>query len=538
MMLVVAAVATVLVLWAALSRDAHLWKRILSYCDQIPLPLICILLVLFVLCAGMNALVAIRTINNNGDTTHPESSTVQTAQWAAQSSRIYPELWASPYTPALYGPLFYVGVAVAGRATNGDLHEIRLLLRSIAFACFLLTGVVAYSLARRAGASRNAAILGAAVALAAPFAPYWNITSRPDFPALLLSLLGLWAISRGEQPSYVEAFLAGVFCAAAVLMKQTFIAAPLAISVLFVLRRSYRQLVVFAGAGTFTALLVVGYLLHHGEPVLKELAVVAHSPLAVGSGILLLFLYLPIGLGALVVAGACASFISALGSNRRQLQLLGCYFVFAVVVTMLTLFQVGSSWNYLFELWSVASVLAVCIIPRAEVIWKEMGGPFRVGATVGMIFLTAHSLHAIRHPDIELTHYSYDKIRALHVLSTDPSLTIEGRNPEFLDAFITTVLEERGVWSSAGLVNEINHRAFDVAFTNQVDHKLIDYHGQAILSAAVLDSLDSSYRPLCRTSTMLVMVPRERPEDFSVPDASYTLGEVCDAIFENNATAP
>lgn len=155
-----------------------------------------LLLVLFLVCVGTIWTKSFGTITTSADTSHPESAIVQTAQLAARSGRLYPSLDAPPYTPAPYGPLFYLVLAGAGRVCKGDASEIRLLLRSVVFGCYLLVGLVGYLLARNAGASQSASVLGAAAIWAAPQVLFWNVTVRPDFPGLLLSLSGVWIISR------------------------------------------------------------------------------------------------------------------------------------------------------------------------------------------------------------------------------------------------------------------------------------------------------------------------------------------------------
>jgi len=483
----------------------------------------------------MNILMALKAINTAADTTHPESTIVQTAQWMVQSGHIYPAIAAPPYTPAPYGPLFYLGLAAIGHVANGG-YELRLLLRAIAFGSYILTGLVAYSLARRLGTSKSAGILGGAMTLAAPFVAYWNVSARPDFPALLLSLLAIWVIALAEAPAYRSVLLAAIFCACAVLIKQSFIAAPLAIALLLVLSRRFWLLVTFVTTGLLAASLAVAYLLYRGEPVVTSMLIIGRSPLAIKPGLALFYSGFPLGLGVLLLVGACAGSALAANSDRWQFRILCYYFFFSAAITLLTLLQVGSDSNYMFEFWAVASILAVIVIPQGEAIWSRFGQPLKLGIALAMGFLAIQSLHAISHPGTKLTNYNYDKLHDLHVLSTDPSLTIRGKNPEFLDAFLATILQQRGVWSPSGIIAEIQKQQFDVIFVQGAPHIVVGHHGQAFLSASIVQSINDSYQPLCRTSTMLVMVPRRvGPERFSASDGSSVLGETCDTVPENAA---
>src|SRR5262245_18930139 len=85
----------------------------------------------------------------HGDNTYPESAVVQTALWARDSGRIYPELYLSPYTPAPYGPLFYVGLTAAAKITGAGFDSLLILGRAIVFACFLLLAILTFFWVRR-----------------------------------------------------------------------------------------------------------------------------------------------------------------------------------------------------------------------------------------------------------------------------------------------------------------------------------------------------------------------------------------------------
>ena len=495
-----------------------------------------LLLVLFLVCVGMIWMQSLRAITTGADTTSPESAIVQTSRWESLSGRLYPPLDAPPYTPTPYGPLFYSLLAGVGRVCKGDIFEIRLLLRSIVFGSYVVGGLMGYLLGRNAGASRNAAVLAAAAIWAAPQLLFWNVSARPDLPGLALCLSGIWVISRRALPTFGEVILSGICCAGAILVKQSFVAAPLAIALLFVLRRSYRNFAVFAASGLLAGLSVIGYLTLRGEPVITRMLLIGHSPLAVHSGASILFATLSVGLAVLVVAGGVGGFLSALGSTSHwQLHLLACYFLLSLLVAILTLLQVGSDVNYLFEFWTIASVLSISMLPQAEALWVAASKPIRIAAAIGLLLLARQTLFEIRHP-APMIEYNFDKLHDLHILSTNPSLTIQGKDPELLDPFLTTILEQQHVWSASGILGEINREEFDVVLINHGES--FDYHGQPRLSVAVLQSLARSYQPLCHTSTMLVMRPRNRPVRFSLSDASYTLREVCEPASETSGPLP
>src|ERR1700684_3886252 len=105
-----------------------------------------------------------------------------------------------------------------------------------------------------------------------------------------------------------------------------------------------------------------------------------------------------------------------------------------------------------------------------------MSRPVRAGAVIGLLILTARSFDAIRNPERPATQYSFDRLRGLHILSTDPSLSVRGKSPELLDTFLAAILEQRHVWTPAGILNEIGGEEFDVAFVSALDRKPLYSH--------------------------------------------------------------
>src|ERR1041384_4601986 len=80
-------------------------------------------------------------LTQHGDSTFPESAVVQTGIWAHETGRIYPGLNEAPYTPAPYGPLFYVALAGLAKVVGGSFDRLVIAGRVLTFAGFLLVAV-------------------------------------------------------------------------------------------------------------------------------------------------------------------------------------------------------------------------------------------------------------------------------------------------------------------------------------------------------------------------------------------------------------
>ncbi len=477
-------------------------------------------------CAATNVVRAIRAIPSASDTTYPESAVIETAHWAWQSHRIYPSLVRPPYTPAPYGPLFYLGLAAVGKALHGDNYAIRIALRSLVFASYLLAGLAVFALARDAGAAVWAALAGSVTALAAPFVLFWNASARPDFPALLLALLGIRMMAHSRRPGWRTGVAAGIWCAMGFLIKQSMVAAPLAIAGYLALRRWYRPLGGFVLAAGATAGMVVAYLLLRGEPVLRDMLLMRHAPAAVRPAVAVVSNALAGGLGLLVVAGGAAGAAMALTGKNSRLLLVGMYAALAALVAMLTLPQVGSNVNYLLEPWMGASVLMACALGPAAASWRSIGEALQIGVLVVLIVLVGHGWEAIRRVPGPPA-YRYHRLAGLRILSTDPTFTVRGRDPELLDPYLADLLQHRAGWSAAGVAAEIKEQRFDVIFLTENGGRLSTWHGRPRLSPELAKQVQRFYRPLCRTARVLVMTPKGLAKRFSVSDASFTLGRRC-----------
>jgi hypothetical protein len=495
------------------------------------LPLDRCLLVLFLACAAAIAVQSLRTIGTTSDTSYPESAIVQTALWAKQTGHLYPALNAPPYTPAPYGPLFYLMIAAGAKIAGGYPYSTRVLLRVVVFACYLLVGCTGYRLARdTVDAPRRLAFLAAAVIWAAPFVLFWNVTVRPDFPALLASFVAVWIVARRERLTLRAMLLAGLCCAAAVLIKQSLVAAPLAIALWLIARRAWQHLAAFVLVAAAAVAGVVGYLLLAGEPVLAEMSVIRHSPMAIGAGLYSFAVTLSLGLAVVITAAGIAGFLWAGRAADWRLGLLALYWLIASLVALATLAQIGSNANYLVEEWSIAAVLSIAVLPQLENKWTSLAPSLRLGIVAGLVLLATQNLLSIRRPADPVRAYRFDNLRGLHLLSNDPSLTAHGENPELLDPFLAGLLAGAHVWSPEGIRNEIRRQDFDVIFLKLADGKPVEWHHQPFLSPEILQPAVASYRPLCRSTNMLVLEPRDRTPAYTAGDASYTIEDKCDPI--------
>ncbi len=261
------------------------------------------------------------------------------------------DLNSPPYTPTPYGPFFYSSLQAVGRFTGSEADQIRRGYRWFDFGCFLLLPFVVFSFLRRMKCFLPLALTGALASISAFFFHSWNITARPDIPALLLSILALWFVTRHQEPQTSDIILAALACTSAILFKQSFLAAPLAIFLALVVRRRFKDVLVFLASDVLFGSAALGYYIARGEPVIRQILLVGKSPIDLHSSLFLINECLPVGLGIAVLLFGCAGFWLAVSSDNWRLKLLGFYFFFSTLVGMVTILQVGGNCNYFFEMW-------------------------------------------------------------------------------------------------------------------------------------------------------------------------------------------
>lgn len=169
----------------------------------------------------------------------------------AQGQSIYKPIDAYPYIFSNYPPLLQLVVSPLTRLAGPSFLPGRL----VVFACLLALLYVLFALARRIGASRPAALAACLLFAGSPYIYHFAPLFRIDLPGLLLTGLGVLALtsrSLDDGPEWTPAvhsdrrlYLAALLFVLALYTKQSFIAAPLAAGVYFLLyeRRSLPRFV-------------------------------------------------------------------------------------------------------------------------------------------------------------------------------------------------------------------------------------------------------------------------------------------------------
>lgn len=472
-----------------------------------------VLLVPLLLAAGCQLLKVSQSLFFRGDNTFPESAVVQTAEWSRDTGRVYPALQQAPYTPAPYGPLFYLALSGLARSTHAGFDQLMIAGRILVFVCFLLLPLGIWHWGRKQGLPPIFALIGSAMVLAQIDFVDWNVSVRPDLPALLFSLAAFYLLTS-FQLSYRGIMLAGALCGVAALFKQSFIALPFVVILWLASTRRWRDGLLFACGGAAVGIAVLGYLTFHHEPFLREILLARYSPVSVIAAVQLLkadvshypWQVVFVGLG---VMGAL--FMPAKNGLRRFVIL---YLVFAWLSGFYVAMAPGANVNAFLEAWILTAALAAIAVYRIGKNWAAVPVPAQVALLVLWLAPTLGSMDAWRAVVSSRPSDIYRELaeiaRGRHVLSDFPYVSAHGVQPELLDPSVNHYLELAGYWSPKRLLQEVHRQEFDLIFVGLSGGQPRQWRGLTLFSESILRQIAADYRLECMSDRFALYMP-ERP---------------------------
>ena len=483
------------------------------------------------------------------DLIYPESAGIELARWTARDGRVFPHFQHSPYTPAIYGPLFYLALAAVEKLLRGHFFSLLLAARGASLAAFYGLAALVYVFSRRRGHGFFAALLAALALLAASDFSAWMVSARPDLPALFFTIFGLLLAAGISARTAAAAdvakrddrrwplVLAGSCCAAAWLLKQSFAAAPLA-ALIWLLRRGRRR-----DAGWFLAAcaalpaLFLTTLILRGEPALHELLLLRHSLMQPRQGLHILLAHLARpGNLALFILGALGALHVAFGRREPALnaargQLLMIYFLLAWTLPVWPLMQCGGGANYLLEGWTACALLAPDGLAALTHAWAKIAPRSRMLILALLVYYTGWILlPRYRRPSYLQYMRNYGNLRPLRrwrVFSSDAYLTVHGRRPELLDPDLAHILSLTGHFDDAPIVARLRRQSYGLLFLGNWHGALPAYRGISYYSRAEIRAIRRHYSMLCATKGITVWLPRGRPALLHTSTAGEILNQRC-----------
>lgn len=448
------------------------------------------------------------------DTGYPDSAVLLQVSNFAKTGRMYQDLTHPPYVLTMYGPLYFVLLSGPYALAGASGLPAHVLLRIVILASFTGCLWLVFLCARRLTSVRWA---GLAAALFAASGPLWGSTTtlRPDYVGLLFVLLGIWLVLSGASRWSLP--LAAFCCGLALLSKLTFIAAPAAVLIWLVWRRRFSSAALWAAVVAFTALAGYGVVLLH-EPFFRQ-----HMN-AMSRTILEYKAALAILLTAVkepkTLFGLCGAWI-VWRSAKPEGKLVILYALFAWIVAVITLPQIGGALNYFYEPWMVTSILAglalvtissdLNFVPVAPILLLVLLQLWYVEPRIGADLSELRQL-APRYRDEKRARLEWESVRKVldgrRILAMSPDISIWSKTPEMPDPFENQVLARRGAWSLEPILHSLENGGYDAVVVPVGSRdRAPDWRGQQLWSPILMAAAESHYAPQCTFDGSEVWLP-------------------------------
>jgi 4-amino-4-deoxy-L-arabinose transferase-like glycosyltransferase len=408
----------------------------------------------------------------------------------------YPDPHAIPNILNPYGPVAYYLLAIPAKLFGVSFLWPRLVIvASVVAICVF----VALTIARLTGSALTGVVFGAIYGTL-PVVESWSAVLRVDFLALALSAAGVYVFCRGVTGvASLSLFASTALFVAALFVKYTYIAAPLACALWLVTRKQGRQAARFAAsmAAMCVVALTIATAATRGA-ILTHLFLTHSDPFS--WSVYLLRLTDVVARHRVLVALAAVSLIPDL--FRRRISMPALWLAIATL-TAVSAGKLGSNWNHFLE-WPAA--LCLC----AALGWEKMSRTRpRALALVMAVVITAWLCIFLRGErtlpfDPYATVEDCDRVYALvkqypgdRVLSENVgALVLAGKTVWVSNPFVYSQLVMRGGWPDAGLERLVRKREFDliVAQWNYPMYPNFMSGGAERFSSGVVKAIVENYR--------------------------------------------
>lgn len=425
--------------------------------------------------------------SNPGETSNPESLFILNAVHLSEGKPLYTDFRRPPYNVTQYTPLHYAVLAVLKRTFELDVQQLfywgRRLILTMALA---IAGLIFWHGKKQTGSnafSFIAACLFVGSYVLWPFA----CTNRPDVLAALLSIGAVLVIMNNEKHGL---YLAVPLLVLAFYAKQSFLSAPATIVLYLVLNRQFSRAFQFC---TVYAVLtgLIWFLLHAASGGMSTFNLLDANiaPMKLQNVRLVTGLFLQTAALPLILS------FSGLTKDWRN-HFISVYFVVSLSLAILTSAKLGSNTNYFIEPLAAGCLLIPGALKRgleSVAISRTLVAALFVVLALPQINFLAHTLNSLQLKRDESARKIAVEATGL-VVSDNPRISLESRNPFFMDPYVYSYLEIQGKWESSELVSMIkNGKIQYLILHSPLDHPLT-WQGVTRLPASVIQACSEEFR--------------------------------------------
>ncbi len=371
-----------------------------------------------------------------------EGFNVDDAARLASGESLYGDPSEPPFVVSVYTPLYTSLVALLIALGVPGLLAARFLSL---LSGTLLAGVIGISGRRWAGA---VAPIAAFLFLLAPLQRSWLLVARPDYTAALLSALGILVVARGAAGPGL--LWAAPLLAAAILTKQSYVAAALAVTIFLIVRSPRRGLAFAASLAVLLGVAAAALSWYSDGWFLFHTVTANRNPFSWANWWTLTGRFLASHAPELLLVSPA---LAALAAARRR-SIFGLYAMIAAAVS-LSSGKLGSDSNYFIEPLAALALLAANEFPLSWL--RDRGRPGRVACAA--LGAAAVLLGAVRFVDVRQMHRAlsaevtvFDRMcrdlaaRSGPAVSDDAVLLRCAGQEVIFQPFVMTQLAEAGHW--------------------------------------------------------------------------------------------
>lgn len=421
-----------------------------------------------------------------GDVHYPEAAGIAPILLATQGEPLYPDISAGHFATLFYPPAFHSLVLMAAKVFGLGADGISSAGRALA-TCFAFLAAAFLVLMRGQNLAKASPpfmpVAAFALALSNPLFLRWSMIVRPDTGAIAFSILGLLfgqqalrGVVRSTQVAWVLA--AVVAFSIALGMKQTALAAPLTLGLLYWRERNHRALLVLIFSFVAAIFAGFGFLrLFFGPHGISDILATGSAPWSAGNWMRPLHYAFRDAMPhiLLLIPWSLASYWA---SRRWRLEVLsptGIYLLVSLSFAFLTSGKAGSTMNYYLEPAMIAGVMSerplawLLQTPRTEFSarWKHLLGFGCIWMICGNLWLRPFIWH-FRRGELRPFRVAQEQLERMGgrykngpVLSSDSRISmLAGNRPSLMDPFIFSAMQQSGAWSPEALHQMIRRREF------------------------------------------------------------------------------
>lgn len=468
-------------------------------------------------------------LGNQWPNSYPEAPHVYAALRSARTHRLYFPFAEQPYVLQSYGPLFYESYYWMARAVHANVDGFVHLARLTAFVSFILCAALIAAISRRMGFSMVTCAAAATLGIGVPIFINSCVTTRPDMYCLAAMMASLAVAVWSERPSRWECIFSGAIGAVAFLEKQPGLAVLLAIGVVWLFHKKFREIALLAIGAAAPVALIFGLLIWHRENFVEQYFSVGQAVWSLPSGLLTTRIIVRSTTVLVPIAIGAIGFGRAIFSGVRA-QVIASFALVNWLVGLAGMPQAGAAANYFF------GGLLGCglLLPLAfEFVRQRIKfAPASLLLALALGYLTNSYAAVGVLPQTNFTPDAYQVLSQFRILSDRPEFSLRGSDPDLLDPISLHVLElGSGRWSSAPIEAKVRHLDYDLVILACANGSrfICNYRGVSYFAPSVVDAMNENYMVFCRTEHALVLAPRGRSVNLTAEMLTAPLGEQCRA---------